>query len=278
MPRKVPTVLTRKDIETICFQASPATLAQSGAISALRPAFSQTPGGAAFRCTFDGGSVTEYKFAESGKRLAWREASGTWREEACECLESSAGNVFLVHFLRTELLPYGAVTLVLDRNASLATRVEARLGTVNSNRDVKRTLEHGYFGDTDPISRHLKTDEMVGAMIDWRFADDVVLHAMYETVQCCAFVSPPPAAAPDWHGFFLTFNPTRYRKIAEKLYLVSFTAPGSSGMEAIMLMDLRKMRAVGSVFGIDDTDTLRSYTFGAKGAYAAISFIGQYNV
>lgn len=277
MPRNVPTVLTGKDIETICFKANPATLAQSGAISVLRPAFTQTPGAAEYRCAFDGGSVSEYRFTAPG-RLAWRENGGTWHEEACECLESSAGNVYLVHFLRTDVLPYGAVTLVLDRNTSLVTRVEDRLGTVHSNHDVKRKLEHGYFGNEDPAGRHAKTEELVGAILDWRFADDAVLHAMYETVQCCAFVSPPADAAPDWYGFFLSFNPTRYRKIAEKLYLVSFTAPGSSGMEANMLMDLRKMRAVGSVFGIDYTDTLRSYTFGARGAGAAIGFIGQYNV
>jgi hypothetical protein len=278
MSRKVPTVLTIKDIETICFQANPATLAQSGAISALRPPFSSKLRGTALRCSFDGGSVLEVRFLASGKGLVWRKEDGEWHEEACECLESSAENVFLVHYLRTDTMPYEAVTLVLDRNTSLVTRVEDRLGTVNSNRDVKRTLAHGYIGDADPPRRHAKTDELVGVILDWRFADDVVLHAMYETVQCCAFVSPPPAAAPDWYGFFLSFNPTRYRKIAENLYLISFTAPGSSGMEANMLMDLNKMRAVGSVFGIDWTDTLLSYTFGARGAYAAIGFIGRYNV
>ena len=152
------------------------------------------------------------------------------------------------------------------------------MGTVHSNRDVKRILKHGYIGDAQPSQRHAKTDELVGAILDWRLADDVVFHAMYETVQCCAFVSPPPAAAPDWSGFFPTFNPAKYRKIADSLYLVTFTAPSSSGMEASMLMDLKRMRAIGSVFGIDMTDTLRSYTFGAHGAHAAIGFIGKYNI
>ena len=278
MPRNVPTVLTMKDIHNICLKAAPATLAQSGAISSLRPAFSSKLCTAEIRCSFEDNSVLEYRFSNSKHSLAWREAGGEWHEDACECLESSVENVFLIHHLLTETIPYGAATLVLDLNTSLVTRVEDRIGTIQSNRDVKRTVLCGYIGDTQPSALHTKTDELVGAILDWRFADDVVLHAMYETVQCCAFVSPPPAAAPDWSGFFKTFNPAKYRKIADKLYLISFTAPSTSGMEANMLMDLNRMRAVGSVFGIDMTDTLRSYTFGARGAHAAIGFIGQYNI
>jgi len=278
MSRRIPTVLTMKDIKGICDKATPATLAHSGVISSLRPVFSGKLWGMTFLCTFDNGAAFEYRFGDQGNGLAWREKKGVWCEEPCECLESTVGNVFLVHYLRTDTFPYGAVTLVIDKNTSLVTLVEDKIGTVQANRDVKRTVAYGYIGEEDPVSRHAPTDDLVGEIIDWRFADNVVLHAMYETVQCCAFVSPPPAGAPDWYDFFLTFNPTRYIKVAEKLYLITFYAPGSSGMEVTMLMDLDRMRAIGSAFGIDITDSLRSYTFGAKGAYAAIGFIGRFTV
>jgi hypothetical protein len=278
MPRRVPTVLTMCDIREICAKASPATLAQSGVISHLRPAFTGKLRGTALLCTLDSGAVLEVRFSPSGNELAWHHKDGPWQEETCECLESSAEGVYLVHYLRSDTMPYGAVTLIVDKKSALVTIVEDQIGTALSNRDVKRTVEHGYIGDTDPLHRHTKTDELVGVILDWRFADDVVIHAMYETIQCCAFVSPPPASAPDWYDFFITFNPTRYRKVADKLYLVSFYAPGNSGMEATMLMDLNHMQAVGAVFGIDHTDTLRSYTFGAKGAYAPIGFIGSYTI
>ena len=45
-----------------------------------------------------------------------------------------------------------------------------------------------------------------------------------------------------------------------------------------MLIDLKKMRAVGAVFGFDSTDKFCSYTFGAKGAFAQFGFLGLYTV
>ena len=67
-------------------------------------------------------------------------------------------------------------------------------------------------------------------------------------------------------------------KIAEDLYLVSFDAPHACGMEVSMLMDLRKFRALGAAFGLDAEDRFCSYTFGAKGAYASLGFLGSYTV
>ena len=49
-------------------------------------------------------------------------------------------------------------------------------------------------------------------------------------------------------------------------------------MEGDMLMDLEHMTGVGSVFGIDNKDSLRSYTFGGRGAYADVAFVGHYTV
>jgi hypothetical protein len=152
------------------------------------------------------------------------------------------------------------------------------LGTVYSNRDVCRKVLFGALENANVIRRHEMTDELTGKVIDWKFAPGVVIHQLYENRSCCAFVSPPPAAAPDWAVFFSTFNPTQYVKIRDNLYLLSFYAPGSSGMEVSMLMDLNAMAQVGAAFGIDPSDTLRSYTFGGVGAWADPAFIGRYNI
>jgi hypothetical protein len=274
MPINIPTILTMADMKRICRAATPQTLGQSGVISELRPDFSSKLQGCSFTFYLDSGVVLHYQFSDHG--LAWREEGGEWREEACDCLESSANGVFLIHHLRTHVCPCEAVTLVLDSRTMLVTWVHDRLGNKNANRDVSRTVVFGAAGET--ASRHTRTDELVGTVIDWKFADDVMIHSIYETTTCCAFVSPPPAAAPDWRDFFATFNPARYVRIAESLYLVSFYAPGASGMEVTMLIDLANMRAIGAAFGLDRTDTLRSYTFGARGARATLGFTGRYTI
>ena len=79
-------------------------------------------------------------------------------------------------------------------------------------------------------------------------------------------------------GFLPTLNPARYVRIAEDLYLVSFYAPRASGMEVSMLIDLKALRALGAAFGLDSTDKFCSYTFGAKGAFAQLGFLGLYTV
>jgi hypothetical protein len=274
MPINIPTILTMADMQRICRAATPQSLGQSGVISELRPEFSRKLQGSRFTFHYDDGALLHYQFTEDG--LSWCEDGGEWHQEACECLESSIEGVYLIHHLRTQVCPYEAATLVLDTRTMLVTWVRDRLGNKNANRDVNRTVVFGAAGET--TARHAKTDAMVGCVIDWKFANDVIIHSTYETEVCCAFVSPPPAAAPDWQDFFATFNPSRYVQIADGLYLLSFYAPGASGMEVSMLMDLVHMRAVGAAFGVDRTDTLRSYTFGARGARAPLGFIGRYTI
>jgi hypothetical protein len=275
MPRRVPVILTLNDIQRICREATPASYARSGVISDLRPPFTKKLRGQSVLFYFDDGTVLGYRFGCAG--LEWNENGGEWHEEASECLESSADGVFLIHHLRTHINPCEAATIIWDANSAEATWVRDRFGNKNANRDVSRTIVFG-ASDASATGRHAKTDEMVGKVIDWKLADGVKIHTIYETVVCCALVSPPPAGAPDWADFFETFNPSRYIKIRDGLFLISFYAPNQSGMEVTMLMDLQKMRALGAAFGIDMTETLRSYTFGAKGAYAPIGFIGRYTV
>ena len=276
MPRQVPTVLTMADLRSICDAPRPDSYAVSGVISALRPVFSQSLQDSSLCFSLDSGEKRWYRFGETG--LSYSADGLQFHKEYAECLESTAAGVYLIHHLRTDVNPCAAVTVVFDSKAGLVTLIEDRLGTVYANRDVCRNVQFGALEGVDTAHRHALTDELTGKVIDWKYAPGVVIHQLYENRSCCAFVSPPPAAAPDWKVFYATFNPTKYVKIRDGLYLLSLYAPGSSGMEVSMLMDLHAMRQVGAAFGIDLTDTLRSYTFGAAGAWADPAFVGRYTI
>ncbi len=274
MPVKRATIFTKKDIEEICFAASSAEYTKDPVVSPLRPAFTKKLREKKFCFSFADGGRIEYRFDRFG--LAWREA-GDWNEELADCLESTREGVFFVHHLRTHINPFEAATLVIDTNTRLVTMIYDKLGKASQTRDVDRDVRFGWWGEKPDELQHL-TDELVDKVIDWKLADDILIHSIYCNVECLAFVSPAPAKAPGWADFFPTLNPARYARIAEDLYLVSFYAPRACGMEVSMLIDLKKMRALGAAFGIDATDKFCSYTFGAKGAYAQLGFLGLYTV
>lgn len=274
MPRIVPTVLTMRDIRKLCGTASAAACAQSCLSSALRPAMDFSLAGQELRFFLDNGQALTYRFDR--QQLAWS-SGGAFHEEYAECFSAGREGLYFVHHMKTDAVPYSAATLVIDLPHASVTYVDMTLGTVKSNRDVQRTVRFGTIGGAAACA-HALTDELTGVVIDWMFAEDAIIHQMYENWSCCVFVSPPPAAMLEWSGFFLTFNPTKYVRVQDQLYLISFCAPGSTGAEADMLMDLNTMTCVGSFFGIDYQDALRSYTFGGRGAYAEPAFIGRYTV
>jgi len=276
LPRIVPTVFTMTDMHTACYAVHPSSYAVSGAISALRPVFTSKLQGRQICLTLENGEEHWYQF--EGESLSLSFDGENYRKVYAECIESAVQGVFMIHYLNTEIVPYSAATMVFDERSGLVTLVSDTLGTVNSNRDVCRKVTFGALKGTNTKERHALTDDMTGKVIDWKYADGVIIHQLYENRSCCAFVSPPPEAASDWKDFFSTFNPTKYVKISENLYLLSFYAPGSSGMEVSMLMDLSSMTQIGAAFGIDDKDILRSYTFGGIGAWAEPAFRGRYTV
>lgn len=276
LPRTIPTVLTTFDLQRICLNPQPALYAAAGAAGAQRPDFTARLNGRELCFAMDDGRKLWYAF--HGDHLSVGGESAVRREEYAECLASAAEGVYLIHHLNTGSDPCGASTLVYDEKTGLATLVSDTFNTVWADRDVNRTVTFGALDGVGTKERHACTDRLTGTVIDWKYAEGMIIHQLYENRSCCAFVSPPPEAAPEWSVFFSTFNPTKYVQIRENLLLLSFYAPGSSGMEVSALMDLDTMTQVGAVFGIDMTDALRSYTFGANGAWAEVAFVGRYTV
>ena len=274
MPANYSTVFTTKDIINRCAKAEVSEYTSDPIISYLRPKFSSKLVGKTFDFHF-GNQDISYRFDRHF--LLWRENGGEWNEEYCEVLESSREGVFLVHHLRTHVNPYEAATLILDVGAELVTCIWDRLGQKSMNRDVNRTVLFGWWGEKK-TALHCYNDDLVCKTIDWKFTDEATIHMSFVNVQCLAFTSPKPVSLPGWSSYFWTFNPTKYLKIAEDLYVISFYAPYQSGMEVTLLMDLRKMKALGASFGFDSTDKFTSCTFGAIGAFAQFAFIGEYAV
>ena len=278
MARDLPTWLTLCDLEKICMNARRDQFRKSGLISSLRPNFSHDLAGKSVDLIFEDESRISYQFHRD--HLVFSQGD-TSTEEEMEILPSARPNVYLVHHLRTDIIPWQAVTLVLDFDRKSATMLDLKFGTIHSNRDVCRTVRFaGIAGQSSDSSScaHAFTEDLTGVVMDWRFTPEICIHQMYENISCCAFVSPVPDAAPEWSGFFTTFNPTRYIRLADRLYFISFCAPGSTGLEADMLMDLDSMTCTGSAFGIDWMDKLCFYTFGGIGACAEVGFRGQYTV
>ena len=275
MPYKRTTQFTMHDLKALCFSAREDDYTRDPVISDLRPRFTKKLREKLFSLEFTDGGKLFYRFDRFG--LSWSEDGESWEEEKAECLESTRGGVYLVRHLRTHVTPFEAVTLVLDENTGSAVLVHDAFGKASGTRDVRRTVRIGWFGEKPDLLPAF-SDELVGKVIDWKFADEIRIHTVYCNVQCLAFVSPVPEKAPGWADYFETFNPTRYVKVAHGLYLVSFYAPYACGMEVSMLIDLSAMRALGAAFGLDSTDRFCAYTFGAKGAYAPLGFVGSYTV
>lgn len=273
MARKVPTVLTMWDLRKICYEAEPCTYATSTAIGPLKPRPSYDLTGLELHFIFEDES-RDYRFER--ERLFWSRDGQHWYEEFPEYLASTAKPVYLIHHLLSERDIKGASTLIVDLEKEAVTLIDMKIGTILSNRDVDRRILFGKFHNG--VISHQLTNDLSGKSMDWMLTENFKIHQLYENWSCCAFVSPPPEEVPEWRDFFFTFNPTKYVRLRENLYLISFLAPGASGMEGCMLMDLKAMRAVGSVFGIDRQDILKSYTFGAQGAFAPVGFSGKYMV
>ena len=275
MARKIPKLLTRSDVIKICIVTSPASYSCSALISPLRPEFDKSLCGRTFTFSFEGDEKRICRFEQQA--VLWGCCEESLREEYAEWFKFPNGEIYFVHHLKTNELPYEAVSFVLDLEKMSVTYIEMKLGTVHSNRDVQRTVKLGTV-DGGECCKHEITNDLTGKVIDWKFADGVMMHHMYENISCSEFVSPSPTGPYEWDDFFYTFNPTKYIKVGEKLYLINFYAPGASGCAADMLMDLEKMTCVGAFFGIDSKEIFKSYTFGGKGAYADVAFLGRYTV
>lgn len=276
MPAKQYTVLTTKDIIKMCFKSNlTGDYAFDPIVSELRPEFSRKLIGKVFDFCFEDGLKLSYEFGKNS--VCMSKNSGEYREEYAEVLESSHEGVFLVHHMITSVNPFEGINLIIDLNTNLVSLIYDTIGNYAMTRDVKRNFHFGWI-DEKPGTLHYETEEIVHKVIDWKYADNAIIHTAYVNVECVAFTSPPSPVIPGWDGFYPTFVPTRYTHIADDLVLTSMYAPYKSGLEVTMLMDLKKMKAVGCAFGFDACDKFCSYTFGAKGAYAQMGFIGRYTV
>lgn len=274
MARRIPTLLTAYDIRRICLDSTEKTLEECFISKKSYNRFDLSGLGSACELVFENGEKTHYRFGRD--YLEWSTDGSHFHEEKAACTIVEDRYVFL-HHMFTDRLPYSAATIVIDLKKEYAVCIDMQLGNIHSDRDVNRAVRYAGLNRACP-AMDLLTDEMTGVIVDWKYEEDCRIHSMYENRSCSEFVSYIPEKMPEWEDFFYNFNPTKYVKLDEKTYLISFYAPGMSGVCVNQLMNLDTMKCIGSFWGIDFSDKLRSYMFDGYGAYAETAFVGRYTV
>lgn len=275
MPAITATALTRKDIIHVLSRITPEEYSAPPCSLYERKILSNDLVGKNLEIHLPDHQTLCYCFDR--KYLTWSEDNKESHEEYYELLKLPNRSVYLLHHLRTHVLPYEAMTLILEPERGQATVVYDRIGKASGTRDVNTKILYGTIGNAGDCHQK-ETEDLVCKTIDWKYGENAIIHTSYVNCECLAFTSPAPATMPGWKDYFNTFNPARYISLDQDLMLVSFYAPCASGMEVSMLMDLRDMTALCSAFGFDSTDHFCSNTFTAKGAYASFGFIGRFTI
>lgn len=274
MARRIPTLLTSYDVQRICLNSAPQSLEDCYISKKSYNRFNLSQFGNAFDLEFQDGQKLHYRFGRD--YLEWSTDGTNFHEEKAAASVVDDKYIY-IHHMFTDKLPYTASTMVIDPSKGYAVCIDMCFGNKYSDRDVNRTVRYAGLNRPCPVE-DLLTDELTGAVIDWKYEENCRVHSMYENRSCSEFVSDIPAKMPEWEDFYYTFNPTKYVKLDEKVYLISFYAPGMSGVCVNQLMNLHTMKCIGSFWGIDFTDKLRSYMFDGYGACADVAFIGRYTV
>lgn len=271
--RPYKSVSTGAEIVEYCKKADLAASRTSDyLISDYRPPFTEYFVNKEYVFFFDHGSKLEYCFPEK-HLLRWREQGGSWNEEYYEALESTAGEVFLIHHLRRDILPYGCTTLIVDLRTELVTWISMTLGTPECDRNVNRKLYFGYFGMLKE-QRHAYTDELCGVILDWKYSESFIIRHEYVTLDWALSPGEPSENAEDY--LFRKFLPAKYVKVRDRLYIMTFIEDG--GTDICFLIDMKKLRNVGAFFGMGDQGRLACFTVGAKAGLGKFGFDGKYAI
>ena len=264
-------VYTLEEIKGFCAATDFEQSRTSDLISHFRPPFSDAFQGKELLMTLDNGETISYRFADA-HTLSWSIDDSPYKEEYYEALESTAKNVYLIHHIRRDVLPFEGVTMVVDTDSELVTRIRLWFGTEESDINVNAQISFGYYGQPKE-ARHTWTDELCGVILDWKYADDFIIR--HEYISMDAMLSPGEPTDDEEAYLFRKVLSASYVKIRNNLYIVSFAEDGGSVFN--LLIDLAALRDVGAIFGIGEKG-LSSYTIGAVAGRGVFGFTGQYAI
>ena len=264
-------VYTLEEIKGFCSATDFEKSRTSELISHFRPSFSQAFQGKELALTFDNGENYSYRFSDA-HTLSWSKDGSPYTEEYYEALESTVKNVYLIQHIRSNVLPFEGVTMILDTESELVTFVRQWFGTEESDINVNAQISFGYYGKPKQ-ARHSWTDEMCGVILDWKYTDEFIIR--HEYISMDAMLSPGEPTDDEEAYLFRKVLSADYVKIRENLYVVSFAEDGGSRFN--LLIDLAALRDVGAIFGLGEKG-LSSYTIGAVAGRGSFGFSGQYAI
>lgn len=251
--------ISREEIAEIIRNTSVEDYSVCGLTGPYTPPFSDALVGRSL--TFRGeGHVLSYTF-NAVHELSFSEDGGEALPVYCQVLTMD-GKLFLIQHLVPGAEPARCIDLILDMETGNATACMAAIGTEHSARDVDREFVFGHLdGDfaADGEMHHFTTD-MVGRAIIWTYFDgDYEVKHIYTSNLFYTYTMDMP------EGAWVASNPADFIKIKDNMYVFSFVEERQPGVQGLFLMDLKNLRDVGGVFGVEAKGTFVSACFGAIG-------------
>ncbi len=266
-------VFTYQELKEMCRTTDLVKARESWLISHFRPPFTEYFVGKSYTFHFDNGRTLHYRFSDV-HTLEWSEDGESFFDEYYEALESTVKGVFLVHHIRRRTLPFPGLTLIIDTERELVTWSDQEFGRADDcDKNVMPQLVFGWYG-TPKAARHGFTTELCGAILDWKYSDDFIIRHCYLTPDC--MTSPGAPTDNEDEYLFRKTLPAAYAKVRDGLYIAAFAEDGGSGVT--LLIDLDRLRDVGSFFGMGGDGQLGSYTIGAVAGRGKFGFTGEYSI
>lgn len=236
--------------------------------------------GRTYRLAMDNGEELELRFVTPSV-VEWRRPGEELRWERYGCLQAGEGVVFAAAILQGTPHPT-CVTLVLDDDSDLVTMAVSRLG-VRPGRPRLAEVEFifGAIRRQDqplPVRRHGFTRDLVGKKITWHYSTGFVNTHIYPSERYCrtrSLQSGSMIASPAAEEDELIYEePTRFIKIREGMYLISFIEdhmnradPVHGGNNLMVLTNLKEGYDSGRTFSFNSQGQVEHGLFRAFGEF-----------
>lgn len=225
--------------------------------------------------------------------LAWAYKGEAFREETYDCVKND-DTTCMVAFSLSGRTPDTLMTLVWDRASTLITAV---LSTLGANGEQPRLVHATVYFGAEQVSgrplvtgRHTYTDELVGKRILWQYTpNDSVMHIFRSENRMRLWLVQPEladTATPEQRAGFQRFidrravypiyeEPIVYIKLKEELYLylateanLNHVLPKQGGSQLMVMLNTRRERYVGCVYGGDADNRAVCGIIGAIGCFS----------
>lgn len=166
---------------------------------------------------------------------------------SCHCqVKTMDHEVYFINTLITGTPGSRQVSLIADTKTGCATICDAHIGTEAYTTEVDREFFFGRLdGDYEGGELHHFTLEMLGKVILWEYDPKIYkIKHMYNSNLYYTYCNYDEKL-----GLWMATNPANYIKIRDDLYLFSFIEARQTGVQSLLLMDMKTVRDIGSFYG-----------------------------